>query len=566
MADSIVERLFIYVGLNTKAVDKGLTQLSSKLDGGLKKIIKSVAAPAMTAFAGVMSGQFVSDMIAGAKQAAKFGSFLGMSTEEMSAWADTAQSMGIQLEDLVNAFSKVGASASNSLKTGTGSFAELVQNGVIDSLTDADGKLKSTEELVLELSDVLKNMNPGEATALARSVGIRNVGQIAMLRRGRTELERTVASMKKQGAYTDEDAKKSKEFSKSLMAVSRAIRNLLLPVFRLILPLMSNAAKGFAFLSKHIRAFYPLLSALAVAAIISLRNVAKAAAVSFAAMVKTNPVMAALLALALLIGLLYDDYKAFQKGAENSAFPGFWKSVTEVKDGIAVLKEEYVKFGKVALGAATMLYASVKLYKMGVWILNSAFGKLIARVIQLGVSALIAIGPIGWAIMAVVAVCAILYAYWDELSAFMQSAWETLCTAISAWWNSVCQGVTDWWNSTCDSITGAWDSATSSITSIWNSIISTLTSAWDGFVSTLETAFSWIASKFTWLTNGLGKLKGLLPSLSSGIQMLNSTNGNSYNSTSESSQTNNFYVQGSMDRDTADSISAQINTNSQNFG
>lgn len=497
MAGDVVDKIFIQMGLDLKEVDKGMNQLSRKLDGGLKNLIKSVAAPAMTAFAGFMSGQFVSDMIAGAKQASKFGALLGMSTKEMSGWGDVAQEAGIQLQDLAGTFSKVSANAANSLKTGTGAFADLVNAGMIDSLTDADGKLKSTEELILELSDVMKGMDNGSAIALARSVGIRDVGQIALLRRGRVELERNVAAMKKSGAYTDEDAKKSKEFSKSLLAVSRAIRNMLLPVFRLIVPVMAGLAKGFAFLAKHIQAFYPLLGALAVAVVVSLRNVAKAAAVSFATMVKTNPVLAAILAIALAIGLLYDDYKAFQKGTENSAFPELWESVTEVKNGVAVLKESYVKFGKAAIGVALMVYSSFKLYKIGAALINSAFGKLIARVLQFGASALIAMGPVGWAIMAVIAICAALYVYWDKVTALMTSAWQAVCEAVSSWWNGVCQSVSEWWNGTCESISSAWDSCTSTISSIWSGIIGALQGAWDGFVGALKSGFQWIADKFS---------------------------------------------------------------------
>lgn len=564
MAGNVVDKIFIQMGLDLKEIDKGMNQLSRKLDGGLKSLITSVAAPAMTAFAGFMSGKFVTEMMAGAKQASKFGALLGMSTEEMSGWGDVAQEAGIQLQDLAGTFSKVSASAANSLKSGTGAFADLVNAGMIDSLTDADGKLKSTEELILELSDVMKGMDNGSAIALARSVGIRDIGQIALLRRGRVELERNVAAMKKSGAYTDEDAKKSKEFSKSLLAVSRAIRNMLLPVFRLIVPIMANMAKGFAFLAKHIQAFYPLLGAMAVAIVLSLRNVAKAAAVSFATMVKTNPVMAALLALALVIGLLYDDYKAFQKGVENSAFPGLWKSVTEVKDGVTVLKEGYVKFGKVVIGLGTMLYGSFKIMKLGTMLFHSALGKLILRVLQFGASALIAMGPVGWAIMAVIAICAVLCAYWGEASAYMQSAWQAVCEAVSSWWNSVCQSVSEWWNGTCESISSAWDSCTSTISSVWASIIGALQSVWDGFVGALQSGFQWIADKFSWLTTSLSNLKANLPSLSAGIQMLNNANGNSYNSTSSSNQTNNFYVSGNMDKDTADYVSGQIDIDSAN--
>ena len=46
--------------------------------------------------------------------------------------------------------------------------------------------------------------------------------------------------------------------------------------------------------------------------------------------------------------------------------------------------------------------------------------------------------------------------------------------------------------------------------------------------------------------------------------MLNSANGNSYNSTSSSNQTNNFYVSGNMDRDTADYTASQIDIDSAN--
>ncbi|MGE3487452.1 MAG: hypothetical protein AB7L09_22250 [Nitrospira sp.] len=127
------------------------------------------------------------------------------------------------------------------------------------------------------------------------------------------------------------------------------------------------------------------------------------------------------------------------------------------------------------------------LSKLGGWIgtaiswivrMGSAF---LANAARVAASWLIAMGPIGWVIAAVIALVALIIIYWDEIKAATIAAW----TAVSSW------------------LTQAWEWIKATALSVWGAITTFFTSIWDGIVAVWNAIWAVIGGTVTTIWNGI---------------------------------------------------------------
>ncbi len=102
----------------------------------------------------------------------------------------------------------------------------------------------------------------------------------------------------------------------------------------------------------------------------------------------------------------------------------------------------------------------------------------------------LAMGPIGWVIAAVVALVALIIANWDTIKNAIAVAWEWIKEKTMAVWNAV----TSW-------LSGIWTSIVNTAKSIWNGITSFFTGLWNGIKSAVDAAWNWILDKIKWYIN-----------------------------------------------------------------
>ena len=548
----IVDKIFVAVGLDVSEIDKGMNKLSGKLQGGFKNIMTTVAAPALAAMGGFLSGQFVNDMIQGAAQAGKFGTLLGVSASDMSAWADTANEAGVETEQFVDILTDFADKASDAATNASGPFMELIEQGLIPSFTDADGKMKDTTEIMLELSDVLKNMDAGQAAGLAKRLGINDLNMIALMRRGRVELERNMKAMKAAGGYTDEDAKKAKQFSVALKELARVFRNMLLPVFRVLLPLLAGLAKSFSFVSNHVRALYPVFGLLAVIIGIKLVKAIYAARKAMILFFKGNWRGMALFAVLIALGLLFDDFMTWLEGGK-SAFGDFYQSLSDgFIDITAAARAMGVTMERVGEALSWIIPAVTGLWSFNLVLkaLQSNVGQLVLNVARIGIAFISAFGPVGWLVSGVIAA-------FTALGIWLYNNWAE----VEAWWADFTANLYAAWASLTDSIMGLWGSVTGFIQSVWDGIVSGLIGTWNGFVSILQNAFTWIGNKFAILGQKWNNIASKLPFGVGSYLTVGDGGGNSYNSSNESTQNYTFNVAGDMTKGTADYIAGLVPNN-----
>lgn len=185
-----------------------------------------------------------------------------------------------------------------------------------------------------------------------------------------------------------------------------------------------------------------------------------------------------------------------------------------------------------------------------IWNLGTMFLRNAARI---AASWLIAMGPIGWIIIAVVALVALIIIYWDQVKAFTIAAWtatvnflvavwdkikakaiekfNSLVTFLTLIWTMVKAAATLAWNVITTYLLQKWNSIKSSATAIFNGIKSFLTSVWNSIKSSISAA---IAATVAFIVNGWNRVKSTTTSIYNAVKSFITNTWNSIKSTTTS--------------------------------
>lgn len=175
------------------------------------------------------------------------------------------------------------------------------------------------------------------------------------------------------------------------------------------------------------------------------------------------------------------------------------------------------------VGKVSALVGIVKGLAPAVKMIAGPLGKLAGVLIKLGVQALLmgarmlagwlmGMGPIGWIILAVIALVALIILYWDEIVAAITVAWEWIKQATITAWNAVLEFLTGLWDSIVSGATAAWEWLKSAVAAAWNWLVDLfmtyhpvgiLMSHWDEIKAAAAAAWQWVKDKVSALWNGL---------------------------------------------------------------
>jgi hypothetical protein len=86
------------------------------------------------------------------------------------------------------------------------------------------------------------------------------------------------------------------------------------------------------------------------------------------------------------------------------------------------------------------------------WTLMGA--RAMAQAARMAAAWFIALGPIGWAIAAIIGIVAVVIANWDKIKAFTVNAWNAITEKVSGAWRSVKEAVTNGINGVVDFVRG----------------------------------------------------------------------------------------------------------------
>lgn len=156
-----------------------------------------------------------------------------------------------------------------------------------------------------------------------------------------------------------------------------------------------------------------------------------------------------------------------------------------------------------AVAAAARMTASMAVTVARVvagWVLMGV--QALAQAARMAAAWLIAMGPVGWIIAAVIALVALIIAYWDEIIAALTAAWNWISELAQSVWGAIVQWFTDLWNGFVSWITGLWNGLLSFLSGVWNGIKDTATSVWNAIVNFLVALWNgyWGFYKAIWDT------------------------------------------------------------------
>ena len=418
---NVIERFFIALGLDTKDVEKGINKTVDTVKGGLKELLVGAVLPAVGALA---SGALVQQFTEEITQVDRLSKSLGINIERLQQWQGVAENAGVAGEEIGEIFADLNDWMVDADQNQSGAMYEYIEKGLLPAVRDVNGAMKSTEQYALELADAFAAMDKQQATGIGRQIGIGNAGLVAMFQQGSASISAQMQQIKQLGVYTEDDAKAAKEFSIAIKDLSRALKMLLLPLFRIVAPAATFIARGIQEATKHTAAFMPVL--IGLAAVLSAALYPALIKNAKAALAFLASPWGILLAALTAIGLLLDDFVTWLEGGE-SAFGDFYESIfgdaENAKKTLGNLWEKVKPFLKLAAYAVALSSVLSVLYSLIVS-LNAIMGVF-------GITSLAALGPIALAIGAIIGVVLLLHAYWDDLVQAFKDAFAWLTEKIS---------------------------------------------------------------------------------------------------------------------------------------
>ena len=275
----VIEKFFISIGVDAKDLKRDIENAVKSAADAMKKKLSSVfnadAAMAAKSIAliAVALGGFVRSTYEEIINLNKLAESLGTTTERLQMWQGAAEDAGVATKEVGDVWQRMNTMIAEASTNGKGTLANFVNSGILPSLTTVDGKIKDTESYMLELADAFANMDKQTATLVGGKLGIKG-DFLDFLSQGSGSINQQLGHIKQLGVYTKEDVKIAKEFEKSLKDlrkafndIVRSLKTALMPVFRTIVPLLTQVARGVEYLTKHMRIFIP--AALAVAGVIA---------------------------------------------------------------------------------------------------------------------------------------------------------------------------------------------------------------------------------------------------------------------------------------------------------
>ena len=250
----------------------GLSSTAGKVSGGLRGLAGAAGglSGALGSLVPLATGAGLAAMAKGAIDAADDMNDLsqktGVSVESLSKFQQAANASGTSIEGVGAAMIKLN----RNLATGNAGATEaLTSLGV--SATDASGKLKSTDAIMLEVADKFAKMPDGAGkTAAAMALfGKAGADMIPLLNGGSkavTDLSATMTGAFAKGADSLND--KLAALQGKLLALGVNIGTALMPALNVIADLVMGLANGFAAMPGPIQAIVGGVVALAAAFVV----------------------------------------------------------------------------------------------------------------------------------------------------------------------------------------------------------------------------------------------------------------------------------------------------------
>lgn len=323
--ETVVDALLITLGIDTKGVDKGMEAARGKITGGLKGIVSAMAAPVMAAFAGFSGAAAISAYTSTAAELDRLSQSLGMSMDELQGWQYAAEAAGAEAAEVGNFFRDMSDYIVDATTFDSGPLKDIAKELGI-TLKDARGNLRSTMDVTLDLADAFQRVGSQKAVAFGMQLGL-DPGMIALLQKGRTEIEGLIKAQRELGGYTKEDAEIASKAQFAFMSLGRAMQAAAIPVARVLVPVMTVASEKISQAVALLRRHEPFVKAALVGVAAIITTMLLPASLKLAAAWLMNPmtwIIAVITAAVAALAIAVDDLYTYMTGGD-SEFAEFWK-------------------------------------------------------------------------------------------------------------------------------------------------------------------------------------------------------------------------------------------------
>lgn len=167
--------------------------------------------------------------------AGRAGKTMNMSAGEVTAWQSAMKQAGGSAESATGSLQGLSGAVNTFLITGQGPFLG-VMNAMDISLFDVNKKLKTSNELLLEMAEKVHGMDPARASALLSLVPGMNQDTINLLIKGRHAVEEYLAAARRAGVATRESSEAAQDFNRNLQLLQDRTTNLGRSIFNSLIP------------------------------------------------------------------------------------------------------------------------------------------------------------------------------------------------------------------------------------------------------------------------------------------------------------------------------------------
>jgi hypothetical protein len=222
-----------------------------------------------TAIAGVavsmaaMGAAMVMHAVKSADEMMKLSRAVGVGVESLSAYSYAAGLAGLDTETLGKALGRLDRNAAEAAG-GTGKAASAFKRLGI-SLTDPEGKLRSTSDLILDVAEKFSKMEDGSTkTALAMQLfGRDGARMVTFLNQGKEGLRAATEEARRLGKVIDEETgRAAEEFHDNLERLEGAVGGFGIAMMRDALPALQNISQAMVDAAKEGRGFQENINGL----------------------------------------------------------------------------------------------------------------------------------------------------------------------------------------------------------------------------------------------------------------------------------------------------------------
>ena len=294
---------------------------------------------------GVVAGFITVDAILGTASAyyeqadaiGRTSESLGLSVERMQAWQAVAVQTGGEAEEMADRFRDMSDYIIDAVQFDSGPLKDIAAKLSIP-LKTAQGEARATEDVMLDLAGAFQKVGKQASTAYGMQMSM-DPATIALLQKGRGELEAMLKVQQEQAAFAAEDAEIARKQKLAMLELDRSWQGFVNGLMRLAAPAILNITEKLGSVTAFLQDNAPAIGmTLGVIAAVIAKSVAPALFILAKAGLAAAAPFAPFIAAAVALGVALDDLAAFAEGG-NSAFEHFLRWLGLADESVEAVRE-----------------------------------------------------------------------------------------------------------------------------------------------------------------------------------------------------------------------------------